>query len=133
MIAPTDNPTRQPAGSGVTVDRAVTAVILANSGVLVIGLMVDGHEHAFEIAHIACLLFFVAELALRLRASRRRFFRDKWNCFDTAVIAASCLPVLGVDASLLRLARLARLVHLVRHISHLRLFPSFARSRAVRV
>jgi hypothetical protein len=34
---------------------------------------------------------------------------------------ASALPVLGVDASLLRVARLARMVHLLRHVSHLRL------------
>jgi Ion transport protein len=127
VIAQTDNPTRQPAGSGVRFEHVAAGIIIGNTAILAAGLMIDGHEHAFEIAHNACLAFFVCELALRLRASRWQFFRGKWNCFDTAVIGLSCLPVLGVDASLLRLARLARLVHLVRHVSHLRLFRLFLR------
>jgi voltage-gated sodium channel len=70
-------------------------------------------------------MFFVVELALRLRASRWQFFRGKWNMFDATVIALSLMPVLGVEASLLRVARLARLVHFARHISHLRLIRLF--------
>ena len=49
------------------------------------------------------LAFFVVELAVRIRrAGWRRFFIGRWNCFDAAVIALSTMPVLGVDASLLR-------------------------------
>jgi Excalibur calcium-binding domain len=40
---------------------------------------------------------------------------------DNDGIALSTMPVLGVDASLLRVARMARMVHLMRHASHLRL------------
>ncbi len=36
------------------------------------------------------------------------------------VILISAMPVLGVDASLLRIARLARFVHFARHTSQLR-------------
>jgi hypothetical protein len=133
VIAPTENPTRQPTGSGVTFDHAVAGVILANTGVLLAGLMVDGQEHAFEIAHDGFLAFFLVELALRLWRGGWRLLRKPLNAFDAAVIAASCLPWLGVDASLLRVARLARVVHLARHISHLRLLPLFVRSRAIRV
>jgi voltage-gated sodium channel len=118
---------------GKAFDYAVAGVIVANTAVLLAGLMVDGHEAAFETAHDGFLGFFAIELALRLRAGGWRFLRKPLNAFDTAVIGLSCLPVLGVDASLLRLARLARLVHLVRHVSHLRLIRFFARSRAVRV
>jgi hypothetical protein len=100
---------------------------------LVAGLTVDGHEHAFEIVHDGFLAFFVAELALRLWRGGWRILRRPLNAFDAAVIAVSCMPLLGADASLLRVARLARLVHLVRHLSHLRLFRLFARSRAIRV
>jgi hypothetical protein len=110
---------------GRAFDHAVLGVIIGNTGVLVAGVVVDGYEGVFEIAHNACLLFFVVELAVRLRRGGKQFFRGAMNCFDTAVIGLSCLPVLGVDASLLRVARLARLVHLVRHVSHLRLFRLF--------
>jgi hypothetical protein len=72
--------------------------------------------------HDSILAFFAVELAVRLRAAGwRRFFTGRWNSFDTVVVALSFMPVLGVDAPLLRVARLARLVHLTRHVSHLRL------------
>ena len=120
--------TRPVGGRRVTFDHAVAGVILANTGILLAGLVVDGHEGAFEVAHNACLAFFVFELALRLRASRWQFFRGKWNVFDALVIALSSMPMLGVEASLLRVARLARLVHFARHISHLRLLRFFVRA-----
>jgi hypothetical protein len=110
----------------VTFEHAVAGVIVANTAVLLAGLVVDGHESAFEMAHIGFLGFFAIELALRLRRAGWRFLRKPLNAFDTAVIVLSTLPVLGVDASLLRLARLARLVHLMRHLSHLRLIRLFA-------
>jgi hypothetical protein len=104
-----------------TFEHAVAGLILANTGVLATGLMVDGHEGLFEAAHNAYLAFFVFELAARLRRGGWGFFQGRWNVFDAAVIALSFLPVLGVDASRLRVARLARLVHLMRHVSYLRL------------
>ncbi|MDT5366633.1 MAG: voltage-gated sodium channel [Mycobacterium sp.] len=121
MTALAEQEGRRQFGAVPTFEHAVAGVILANTGVLVAGLVVDGHELAFEVAHTSFVGFFGIELALRLRAGGWRFLRRPLNMFDTAVIAMSVLPVLGVDASLLRLARLARLVHLVRHISHLRL------------
>ena len=100
----------------------VTGVIVFNTVVLVASLIIDGHERQFEFVHNLVLAFFVAELAVRLRrAGWRRFIIGRWNCLDAAVVAMSMMPVLGVDASLLRVARVARMVHLVRHASHLRL------------
>jgi voltage-gated sodium channel len=103
-------------------EPATACVIVANTGVLVAGLMVEGHEGLFELAHDGCLAFFVVELLVRLRRGGWSFFKGRWNCFDTAVIALSVTPWLGVDTSLLRLARL---VHLMRHVSHLRLIRFF--------
>jgi voltage-gated sodium channel len=100
-------------------EPAVGAVIIANTGLVIAGLVIDGHEALFEAAHNGCLAFFVLELGLRLRVGGRAFFRSRWALFDAAVIAVSFMPALGVDASLLQLARAARLLHLVRHLTHL--------------
>jgi hypothetical protein len=103
-------------------DQVVAGVIVLNTVVVVASLIIDGHERQFEFVHNLVLAFFVVELAVRFRrAGWRRFFIGRWNCFDAAVIALSTMPVLGVDASLLRVARMARMVHLTRHASHLRL------------
>jgi voltage-gated sodium channel len=97
-------------------DQVVAGVIVFNIVVLAASLIVNGHERQFEFVHNLVLAFFVVELAVRFRkAGWRRFFIGRWNCFDAAVIALSVLPVLGVDAALLRVARMARMVHLMRH------------------
>jgi voltage-gated sodium channel len=111
-------------------EAVVPAVIVANAGVLVAGLVVDGHERLFDTVHDVIVAFFVLELLARLYASGWRFLRRPFNAFDAVVILASALPLAGVDASLLRLARLARLVHFARHAAHLRALPMLARTRA---
>ncbi len=103
------------------IEHAVASVIAVNAGVLVAGLVVDGHERLFETLHDVIVAFFVLELLARLVANGWRFFARPFNAFDAAVILVSGLPLAGVDASLLRLARLARLVHFARHAAHLRL------------
>jgi Ion transport protein len=105
-------------------DRAVLGVIAANAGVLVAGLVVDGHERLLETVHDVIVAFFVLEMLARLAYNGWRFLRRPLNAFDAAVILVSALPIAGVDASLLRLARLARLVHFARHAAHLRLLRS---------
>ncbi|MGO9158994.1 ion transporter [Mycobacterium sp.] len=104
----------------------VAGAIIANVAVLVAGYLVGGHELAFELVHDAILAFFMFELGARLRAGGWRFLRRPFNLFDMLVILASALPVLGMDASLLRVASLARAAHLMRHLPLLRLFR-FAR------
>ena len=67
---------------------------------------------------------FVVELLIRFGAegfSVRRFFRSGWNIFDFVVIAASFLPGLRENATLLRLVRLARIVRAVRLLPDLRI------------
>jgi voltage-gated sodium channel len=102
------------------IEHAVAGVVAVNAGVLVAGLVVDGHERVFETLHDVIVAFFVLELLARLVANGWRFFARPFNAFDAAVILLSALPLAGVDASLLRLARLARLVHFARHASGLR-------------
>jgi voltage-gated sodium channel len=103
------------------IEHAVASVIAVNAGVLVAGLMVDGHERLFETLHDVIVAFFLLELLTRLAANGWRFFARPFNAFDAAVILVSALPLAGVDASLLRLARVARLLHFARHAAHLRL------------
>jgi hypothetical protein len=68
-----------------------------------------------------CLVFFAAELAVRLWKARFGFFRSPWATIDALIIIVALLPVLGADASLLSLAKLSRMVHLGKHVSGLRL------------
>jgi hypothetical protein len=104
--------------SGKIFERVVAAAIIGNAGLLIAGLAVDGDEELLEHCHDAFVAFFAVELLIRLRHGLG-FFRSRWNCFDALVIVASCLPLLGLDAGLLRVARAARLIHLGRHMAHL--------------
>jgi hypothetical protein len=106
-------------------ERAVTGVIAVNAGVLVAGLLVDGHEALLEALHDGIVGIFLCELVVRLRVSGWRFLARPFNALDATVILVSALPLAGVDASLLRVARLARLVHFVKHIAQLRLLRFF--------
>ena len=66
---------------------------------------------------------FVVELAVRMAAHAdrpREFFRSGWNVFDFVVIAASFLPGVRENATLLRLVRLLRIVRAVRLLPDLR-------------
>jgi voltage-gated sodium channel len=66
---------------------------------------------------------FVVELAVRMAAHAdrpREFFRSGWNVFDFVVIAASFVPGVRENATLLRLVRLLRIVRAVRLLPDLR-------------
>ena len=67
---------------------------------------------------------FVAEIAIRVFACWPRpaaFFRNGWNVFDFAVVAASLLPQAGAFAMVARLARLMRVTRLLSAFPELRL------------
>jgi voltage-gated sodium channel len=67
---------------------------------------------------------FVIEIVIRLVAYWPRvgqFFRNGWNVFDFAVVAASLLPQAGAFAMVARLARLMRVTRLVSMFPELRL------------
>jgi hypothetical protein len=53
-------------------EHAVASVILANAAILVWGVVDHAHHELAERIETACLVFFVFELALRLRARPAR-------------------------------------------------------------
>ncbi|XVU21056.1 ion transporter [Actinoplanes sp. CA-054009] len=65
-------------------------------------------------------IVFVVEIALRITASGRDFWRHGWNIFDFVVIAAVFIPGLHGDSAALRVIRIARVVRLVRFSPGLR-------------
>jgi voltage-gated sodium channel len=76
-----------------------------------------------HLANGIILGLFVVELALRMAAFADRpgaFFRSGWNVFDFVVIAASFVPGVRENATLLRLVRLLRIVRAVRLLPDLR-------------
>ena len=76
-----------------------------------------------HLANDVILGIFVVELALRMAAHADRpaaFWRSGWNVFDFVVIAASFVPGVRENATLLRLARLLRVVRAVRLLPDLR-------------
>jgi voltage-gated sodium channel len=78
---------------------------------------------ALDVANDVILGLFVLELAIRIAAYGRRpqdFFTSGWNVFDFVVIAASFVPGVRENATLLRLVRLLRVVRAVRLLPDLR-------------
>ena len=108
-------------------ERLTTAAIVVNVALVGAAQVVTEHEEILEAAHNGILAFFAVELCLHLRAHGWRWLRRPWHAFDAALIVASVLPVLGVDAGLLRMARAARLVHLGKHVSGLRVLRLMVR------
>jgi len=129
-------------GSGGLIDRvaarcgalaslpAFQNVIL---GVIVLNAVVIGFETypsleaewgpAFERLNRAFLGIFVVELVVRLAAYGRqpwRFFRRGWNIFDFTIIAATFVPVIGANATALRILRVLRVVRIVEKSPDLR-------------
>jgi voltage-gated sodium channel len=103
-------------------------------GVIVVGAIVIGVEtsatltarYGAIIVAVEMLIqtIFVAEIAIRVLACWPRpaaFFRNGWNVFDFAVVAASLLPQAGAFAMVARLARLMRVTRLVSAFPDLRL------------
>lgn len=103
-------------------------------GVIVIAAIVIGVETSptltaryrpvIAVVEFLIQAIFVVEIAIRLLACWPRvggFFRNGWNVFDFAVVAASLLPQAGAFAMVARLARLMRVTRLVSMFPELRL------------
>jgi voltage-gated sodium channel len=76
-----------------------------------------------HLANDVILGVFVVELLIRMAAHADRpggFWRGGWNVFDFVVIAASFVPGVRENATLLRLVRLLRIVRAVRLLPDLR-------------
>ena len=97
----------------------IVGVIIANA--IVLGL--DTYESIdrdigdqLSLLNDIFLAIFVIEIAIRIAAFGSRpqdYFRDGWNVFDFVVIAASFVPGIRENATLLRVIRLLRVVRIV--------------------
>jgi voltage-gated sodium channel len=107
-------------------DPLMLCVIAVNAIVLGLGTYPSinrsiGHE--LHVANDVILGLFVVELVIRMTSygrHPREFFRSGWNVFDFVVIAASFVPGVRENATLLRLVRLLRIVRAVRLLPDLR-------------
>jgi voltage-gated sodium channel len=107
-------------------DTVVLAVVLANA--LVLGLQTfDGiareHGTTLDLLNDLFLGVFMIEIGLRVAAHERRpwrFFLDRWNVFDLALVLLAFAPGFHGNSTVLRLARLLRIVRIVRLLPELR-------------
>ena len=96
----------------------LVALVLLNA--LVLGLetsasLMAAWGEALLALDRALLTIFVVEIALKLIASGRYYFRDSWNVFDFGVVVLALIPASGPLAVLraLRVLRVLRLIALV--------------------
>jgi voltage-gated sodium channel len=104
------------------VRNTILAVILFNAAIL--GLetsrpVMDRVGPLIVLLDRICLAIFVAELAAKLVAHGRAFFRSGWNLFDFAIVGVSLVP--GAQTfSVLRALRILRLLRVVSALPRLR-------------
>lgn len=102
----------------------LTAVII---GIETSETLMERYGTLFHWIDVVVQIVFIIEITVRLLAYWPRpqgFFRDGWNVFDFAVVAASLLPQAGTFAMVARLARLLRVTRLVSVFPELRLIIS---------
>jgi voltage-gated sodium channel len=102
----------------------LTAVII---GIETSETLMERYGPLFHWIDVVVQVVFIIEITVRLLAYWPRplaFFRDGWNVFDFAVVAASLLPQAGTFAMVARLARLLRVTRLVSVFPELRLIIS---------
>ncbi|MEP2642610.1 ion transporter [Roseobacter sp.] len=61
---------------------------------------------------VACLGFFIAEILLKIVARGGRFFKNGWNLFDFAIVAAALVPG-SQTMSVLRALRILRVLRVI--------------------
>lgn len=102
--------------------RSVIVLIFINA--IILGLetfstVMERHGGLLKLMDRAILGIFVIELTLRVLAHGKRFFRDPWSLFDTAVVAIALVPT--SDAfSVLRAMRVLRVLRLISAFPQLR-------------
>ena len=75
--------------------------------------------HALTAIDLAVLAVFVAEIAARLIADFRGFWRDPWRIFDFAIVGFALLPLAGA-LSVMRAFRILRVLRLIPRIRSMR-------------
>ncbi|GAA1864324.1 ion transporter [Myceligenerans crystallogenes] len=95
----------------------VLVVIISNALILGVEAQLDGgpvEEVLRQVDHVM-LWIFVLELAARMFALGRRFFRDPWSWFDLVVVGIALIPASGSLGALraLRILRALRVIDAV--------------------
>ena len=107
-----------------TFQRGIMAVIFFNA--IIIGLQTidlsPGAARALDFLDALCLVVYVAEAALKLRAWRLDYFRDGWNVFDFVIVPLSLIPagLLPIPVQVVRIIRGVRAFRVFRLISAFR-------------
>ncbi len=104
------------------VSRFITGLILLNAVTLGLETSETVHRAAGGAIHLldtAILAVFVLELAAKLIAYGRHFFRSGWNIFDLLVVGIALAPV-GEALSVLRALRVLRVLRLMSIVPDLR-------------
>lgn len=100
----------------------VTALIAANAvtlGLETVPAVMAAAGPALRAFDAAVLVVFCVELALRMGAWGRGFFRDPWGLFDLAVVSLALLPATG-PLAVLRALRVLRVLRLVSTVPSMR-------------
>ena len=98
------------------VRNAIIGVIIFNAILLGLETSDDIMAQAGSLIFLLdqlCLLVFVVELALKMFAQGKAFWRNGWNLFDFAIVAASLVP----GANTLSVLRALRILRVLRVIS----------------
>jgi voltage-gated sodium channel len=102
--------------------RAITALIVVNAvllGLETVPSVMAGWGGLIVAADKLILAVFVVEIALRIGAHGRAFWRDPWSLFDVAVVGIALVPATG-SLSVLRALRILRVLRLVSVVPRLR-------------
>jgi voltage-gated sodium channel len=102
--------------------RTITALIVINAvllGLETVPSVMAAWGPAIFAADGAILAVFVVEIALRMGARGRSFWRDPWSLFDVAVVGIALFPETG-SLSVLRALRILRVLRLVSVVPRLR-------------
>jgi voltage-gated sodium channel len=104
------------------VQRVIIALVILNAvtlGLETIPAAMQRYGELLLIADRSLLAVFAAELAVKLFAFGRRFFRSGWNVFDLAVVGIALVPAAG-SLSVLRALRVLRILRVVSAVPKLR-------------
>ena len=103
-------------------ERTVVSLIVANAAI--IGMetsrsIMAGFGELLAAADTLIVAIFAVEIALRIFAYGRAFWRDGWNIFDFLIIAIALLPTSG-GLSILRSLRIIRALRLISTVKSMR-------------
>lgn len=103
-------------------DRFITALIVINA--IILGLETSATVEArfgglLRAVDKVILAIFVVEIAIRIFAHGRAFWRDPWSLFDFSVVAIALVPATG-GLSVLRALRVIRIFRLISAVDSMR-------------